>query len=77
MKTRRQVITKDGDIVWVTEKKTVDNVARSTLALAGLQWSLSHLMPKKHGRQPDGDAGKANAQLEGLFNALKAGPSNG
>lgn len=75
LKTRRQVVTKDGDVVWVTEKKEIDNVARSALAMQGLQWTLSHLMPKKHGRTPDPNGDKPNAQLEGLFAALKAGPA--
>ena len=76
LKTRRQVLTKDGEIVWVTEKKTIDNVARSALALQGLQWTLGHLMPKKHGRLPDPNADKPNEQLEGLFAALKSGPAS-
>lgn len=72
--TEKQVVTKDGDVVDVEERRTVDNVERAKLAFAGLQWTLGHLMPKKHGRQPDtGDGGK-NEQLEGLFAALKAGP---
>ena len=74
LKTRRQVLTKDGDIVWIEEEKEIDNVARSTLALQGLQWTLSHLMPKKHGLKPEPVVGP-NEQLEGLFAALKAGPA--
>jgi hypothetical protein len=74
LKTRRQVVTRDGDIVWVEETKEIDNVARSALALQGLQWTLSHLMPKKHGLKPEPTAGP-NEQLEGLFAALKAGPA--
>lgn len=74
IKTRKQVVTKDGDIVWVTEKRYVDNVERSKLAVQTLQWTLGHLMPKKHGRNPDLTGEKPNAQLEGLFAALKAGP---
>jgi hypothetical protein len=75
LKTRRQVLTKDGDVVWVEEEKEIDNVARSALALQGLQWTLSHLSPKKHGRTPDPGANQPNEQLEGLFAALKAGPA--
>lgn len=72
--TKKQVVTKDGDVVPTTERRIVDNVERAKLAFAGLQWTLSHLQPKKHGRTPDnGDSGK-NEQLEGLFAALKAGP---
>lgn len=71
--TKKQVLTKDGDIENLVEEKIVDNVDRSRLALQGLQWTLSHLAPKKHGRNPDGFTGK-NEQLEGLFAALKTGP---
>lgn len=72
--TEKQVVTKDGDIVDVVERRTLDNVERSKLALQGLQWTLGHLMPKKHGRTPDTMGTKPNEQLEGLFAALKAGP---
>lgn len=72
--TKKQVLTRDGDIEDIVEERVVDNVERSKLAAATLQWTLSHLRPKKHGRNPEGSAGK-NEQLEGLFAALKAGPS--
>lgn len=75
IKTRKQVVTRDGDIVWVTERKVVDNTARSALQLQAYQWTLSHLKPKKHGRNPDPSTGTANEQLKGLFDALKAGPA--
>lgn len=71
--TKRQVLNRDGDVVDVFEEREVDNVERSKLAISTLQWTLSHLKPKKHGRNPEGSAGK-NEQLEGLFAALKAGP---
>lgn len=74
LKTRKQVVTRDGDIVWVTENRTVDNVARSSLKLQAYQWTLSHLKPKKHGAKPDPSTGSANEQLKGLFDALMAGP---
>jgi hypothetical protein len=74
LKTRRQVLDKFGAPVWIEETKEIDNVARSALALQGLQWTLSHLMPKKHGLKPEPTAGP-NEQLEGLFAALKAGPA--
>lgn len=74
VKVRKQVVTRDGDTVWVTERRTGDNTERAKLALQGLQWSLSHLQPKKHGRTPDNSGDKPNEQLEGLFAALKAGP---
>lgn len=73
-KTRKQVVTRDGDVVWVTERREADNVARSALAVSTLQWTLSHLQPKKHGRNPDQSTGTANEQLKGLFDSLKAGP---
>jgi hypothetical protein len=72
--TEKQVVTKDGDVVDVVETRTVDNVERSKLAVATLQWSLSFMQPKKHGRNPDPTTGTANEQLKGLFEALKAGP---
>lgn len=71
--TRRQVLTKDGDVEDLVDERVVDNVERSKLAFMGLQWTLGHLKPKKHGRAPDSAPGK-NEQLEGLFAALKAGP---
>lgn len=76
IKTTRQVVTKDGDVVDVVEERFIDNVERSKLAVATLQWTLSHLMPKKHGRQPDTGDNQKNEQLEGLFAALKAGPAS-
>lgn len=75
LRTERQVLTKDGDIVDVVETKYVDNVARSQLAVATMQWTLGHLKPKKHGRNPDPSTGGANEQLKGLIDALKAGPA--
>lgn len=76
LKTRKQIVTKDGDVVWVTEYRESDNVERSKLALQTLQWTLGHLKPKKHGRNPDPSTGGANEQLKGLFDALKAGPAD-
>lgn len=74
VKIRRQVVTRDGDIVWTSERRVSDNTERAKLALQGIQWTLGHLKPKKHGRNPDQSAGTANEQLKGLFDALKAGP---
>lgn len=73
--TRKQVLTKDGDVVDVEEVRIVDNVERSKLALQGIQWSLGHLVPRKHGRTPDTSSNQPNEQLQGLFDALKAGPA--
>lgn len=72
--TERQVVTKDGDIVDTVETRRVDNVERSKLALQGLQWTLGHLMPRKHGRNAEPASNGPNEQLKGLFDALKAGP---
>lgn len=72
--TERQALTRDGDVEDLVETRWVDNVERSKLAVSTLQWTLSHLQPKKHGRAPDAGGDKPNAQLEGLFAALKAGP---
>jgi len=77
LKTYKQVVTKDGDIVGVEETRIIDNVERSKLAVATMQWTLSHLKPRKHGRNPDQSTGTANEQLKGLFDALKAGPVDG
>jgi hypothetical protein len=76
IRTEKQVLTKDGDVVDVVETRHVDNVERSKLALQGIQWTLSHLKPRKHGRSPDTSSDKPNEQLEGLFAALKAGPAD-
>jgi hypothetical protein len=74
LRTEKQVVTKDGDIVDVVETRYVDNVERSRLAVATMQWTLSHLRPRKHGRDPIDPAPGANEQLKGLIDALKAGP---
>lgn len=73
-KISRQALDRDGDPVDLYEERTADNVERSKLIVNTLQWSLSHLAPKKHGRNPDLSSDKPNEQLEGLFAALKAGP---
>lgn len=73
--TKRQALNKDGDIADLVEERIVDNTARSALKMQGYQWTLSHLKPKKHGRNPDQGVDGPNAQLEGLFAALKAGPA--
>jgi hypothetical protein len=71
--TTREVIDKDGEIREVTERKIVDNTARSQLAADAYRWLLAVKKPKTYGRQPDGPGG-ANEQLEGLFASLRAGP---
>lgn len=74
VRTERQVLSKDGDVIDTVETRYMDNVERSKLAVATLQWTLSHLKPKKHGRNPDPTTNGANEQLKGLFDALMAGP---
>ncbi len=73
--TKRQTLDRDGEVVDLEETRTVDNVERSKLAFIGLQWTLSHLAPKKHGRNADQGPSGPNEQLEALFSALKAGPA--
>lgn len=72
--TRKQVLTKDGDKVWVTERRQVDNTERTKIAIQTTQWSLGHLRPKKHGRSPEQTSNGPNEQLKGLFESLKAPP---
>ena len=75
--TKSEVVTtrysdRDGES---REVKIVDNVERAKLKLTAYQWSLSHLLPKKHGRNADPEAGKPNDQLKALFDSLKQGPA--
>jgi hypothetical protein len=74
IKTFKQTVTKDGDVVDFEEERVVDNVERSKLAVATMQWTLSHLKPKKHGRSPEQTSNGPNEQLKGLFESLKAPP---
>lgn len=73
--TYKQHVTKDGDVIDVEERRVVDNVDRSRLAIQGLTWTLGHLAPKKHGKQGAAGEDTGNAQLESLFAALKSGPA--
>lgn len=73
-RTKTQHVTKDGEVVDVYGYREVDNVERSKLAVQVLQWTLGHMIPKKHGSKPDSSGDKPNEQLEGLFAALKSGP---
>lgn len=51
-----------------TEVKIVDNVQRAALIVDTMKWTLSHLMPKKHGKQPDPpQEGDALKDLLGQF----------
>lgn len=69
------VTTKEDPLGATIEVRRTDNVARSTLIFNAYQWSLSHLKPKKHGKQPDTGGDGPNEQLKALFDSLKAGPS--
>lgn len=68
------VVERDGIEGPSTEVRRVDAVERSKLAVSAYQWSLSHLRPRKHGRNADPQAGQPNEQLKALFDALNAGP---
>jgi hypothetical protein len=68
-------VTKNSDQYGAsTETRIIDNVARSTLIFNAYQWSLSHMLPKKHGKNAEPPSGGHNEQLEALFAALKSGP---
>lgn len=73
--TRRQAVTKTGAVVDLREEREVDNVERSKLQVGTYQWTLSHLLPKKHGRNAQPAAGEPNDQLKALFESLKQGPA--
>lgn len=74
IRTEKQVLTKDGNVVDVVETRYVDNVERSKLAVQTMQWTLGHLKPKKHGPKPETNEAGANTQLQGLIAAINAGP---
>lgn len=75
IKTTRQVLNSQDEVVTVTDERHVDNVQRAELKVKALTWSLAWMSPKKHGRLalPDGD--KPNDQLKNLFEALMQGPA--
>lgn len=75
--TQSEVVTtrysdRDGES---REVKIIDNVERAKLRVTAYQWTLSHLLPKKHGRNADPELGKPNDQLRALFDSLKQGPA--
>jgi len=72
--TRESINPVTGELQTTTEVKKYDMLEHRKLRIATRQWTLSHLMPKKHGHhaQPGGDA--PNEQLNALFAALNAGP---
>jgi hypothetical protein len=71
VRTKREVLDRDGNVVEVEEERESDNVARSALVLGGYQWALGWMVPKKHGAKPDEGSNKKNEQLEALFQSLK------
>jgi hypothetical protein len=74
VKTKRQALTKDGEVVTLEEERTDDAVERARLGVQAYQWALGWMVPKKHGKQPDVNPNGKNEQLESLFAALKSGP---
>ena len=69
------VIERDGSEGSYKEVRRTDAIERSKLSYDAYKWALSHLKPKKHGRNAEvGNIGP-NEQLEGLFAALKQGPA--
>lgn len=75
LRIEREVFSPDGVKETVVEVRHVDAVEHRKLRIAARQWTLSHLMPKKHGKQATGTAGEGNEQLNALFAALKSGPA--
>jgi hypothetical protein len=75
LRIEREVFSPDGVKETVVEVRHVDAVEHRKLRIAARQWTLSHLMPKKHGKQAMGTAGEGNEQLNALFAALKSGPA--
>jgi hypothetical protein len=71
--TEREAVV-DGVIVKLKEVRRVDATEHRKLRIDARRWTLSHLMPKKHGRQPEAGIGEKNDQLEALFASLKSGP---
>ena len=72
--TRKKGIAAAGPVDTV-EERVIDNTARSLLKMQAYQWTLSHLLPRKHGRLASLGSGGKNEQLEALFQALKSGPA--
>jgi hypothetical protein len=75
--TTKTGVDKDGNAYESREVKVVDAIERSRLAADTYKWVLGGMRPKKWGRQVEESTGGSNAQLEGLFAALKSGPPNG
>jgi hypothetical protein len=72
--TTRHVVI-DNVVTPVTEVRRGDMIEHRKLRIAARQWTLSHLMPKKHGKQAVLTDDKPNEQLNALFAALQAGPA--
>jgi hypothetical protein len=71
VRVKGQRVLADGTKVDIEEIRESDNVERAKLMMAGYQWALGWMVPKKHGRNAVPDANKPNEQLEALFQALK------
>ena len=76
IRTVRSGVDAKGNSIDSEEIKYVDNVERAKLKLLAYQWTLSHLVPKKHGRNPADNPNAPNSQLEALFASLKSGPKH-
>jgi hypothetical protein len=75
LKTKRQVVTRDGEVIDVEEEREYEMLGQRALQVDALKWQLAHIRPKKHGRQPETGSGGKNEQLESLFQALMQGPA--
>jgi hypothetical protein len=73
--TTERFVVVDGDVEPVTEVRSFDAIEHRRLLIDTLKWTLAHTRPKKHGRQPEVAADKANSQLESLFQSLGQGPA--
>ena len=74
VKTKRQALTKLGEVVTLEEERIDDAVERARLGVDAYRWALGWMVPKKHGKQPDVNPSGKNEQLEALFQSLRAGP---
>lgn len=65
-KKKQQFNVAAGKIVNLEDEEEFDNVERARLIVNTYQWSLSHLEPKKHGRNiiPDADNGALRDLLQ-------------
>lgn len=76
-RVRRQAVTRDGDVVDLEEEREADNVERSKLIVNTYQWGLSHMSPRKHGRNAEESKDGPTEQLKALFQSIRSGPVKG